>query len=188
MSNRQNPKQVSDGYGPMFSQTKNTRDAGKTPRTPSPEPVPKGDDLIQLTGDFDKITISDNNRPGNSRQSDTQGRPLYVPDTWLFAGIPAEAEERYNHNGLPLCQGLVASNELCKRDGINEMFGVAGVEYYCHQHDPQKRHKQCHAFVKREKGKERRRCKMICSDSELRDGGRFICNRHFNFGAVLIAI
>ncbi|KAF9351623.1 hypothetical protein BGX26_010416, partial [Mortierella sp. AD094] len=36
------------------------------------------------------------------------------------------------------CQGCstTKNNARCKRDGVNEMSGAAGVEYYCYQHDP----------------------------------------------------
>ncbi|KAF8954032.1 hypothetical protein BGZ46_003077 [Entomortierella lignicola] len=129
------------------------------------------------------------NEPRNATHPQTSNEPRNATQAWSSRGLPRHVDERRalsehrTKNRFPACQGLTIDNKPCERDGKNDIPIEGRTEHYCYQHDPQNRSKQCHGINKGNK----KQCEKICSyPSELRNGGRPVCNQHFRLGVELI--
>ncbi|KAF9122505.1 hypothetical protein BGW39_009707, partial [Mortierella sp. 14UC] len=86
-------------------------------------------------------------------------------------------------NSLPRCSGKTARNTPCQRDGVRPDNSNPSKRY-CHQHDPTLvASRRCLGIVRNE----RRQCFITCSESEIRPGGRPICNTHYRPGGKYVS-
>ncbi|KAG0314834.1 hypothetical protein BGZ97_008902 [Linnemannia gamsii] len=128
----------------------------------------------------------------------SSGNPSDINSAFTNTNIPPSPSAFPNN--LPRCSGITVKKKPCQRDGINAITELsttaatatnkdsnntsdAVVRYYCYQHDPRLvGRRQCIGYV----ASEQRQCRITCSESEIRTGGRPICNRHFQLGARLV--
>ncbi|KAK3809712.1 MAG: hypothetical protein JOS17DRAFT_780328 [Linnemannia elongata] len=92
------------------------------------------------------------------------------------------------------CNGFTTKNTPCQRHGdISVVFNSTNsrnnnirdteTRHYCHQHEPRMSvDRQCLAIIHRKN----RQCLVTCSPSEIRSGGRPICNTHYGTNAKLV--
>ncbi|KAK3809711.1 MAG: hypothetical protein JOS17DRAFT_764914 [Linnemannia elongata] len=147
----------------------------------------------QLTGFLNRATIFNNNKNLYSRSYVTKFNSIsYRNYNAANTTIPSSSSSAPRNN-LPRCNGKTVKNMPCQRDGVNAVTesptsankdNNAVVRYYCYQHDPRlvSSHR-CLGYV----ASEHRQCRVTCSESEIRTGGRPICNRHYRTGVRLVA-
>ncbi|KAF9123082.1 hypothetical protein BGX30_001627 [Mortierella sp. GBA39] len=148
----------------------------------------------QLTGFFNKVAILNSNKNLHSGTHITNSDSVsYRNYTTANTNTPTSSSSSAPRNNLPRCSGMTAKNTPCQRDGINPVTesltsankdNKAAVRYYCYQHDPRLAvSHRCLGYI----ASEHRQCRLTCSESEIRTGGRPICNRHYQLGARLVA-
>ncbi|KAG9071686.1 hypothetical protein KI688_005899 [Linnemannia hyalina] len=147
----------------------------------------------QVTGFLNRVAIFNSNKDLHSRAHNTNSNSVSYRNYTIANTNTPTSPSSAPRNNLPRCSGMTARNTPCQRDGINLVTesptsankdSKAVVRYYCYQHDPRLAvSRRCLGYV----ASEHRQCRLICSESEIRTGGRPICNRHYHLGARLVA-
>ncbi|KAK3810567.1 MAG: hypothetical protein J3R72DRAFT_75587 [Linnemannia gamsii] len=115
----------------------------------------------------------------------------YITETFnratnLSSSPPSFHSSKTPGKGFHPCCGITDMNEPCQRNGDRVVYhdsSSTAIQRYCYQHDPTLvAVRRCLGFVE----KKNRRCKITCSDSEIRPDGRPICNSHNRPNAKLV--
>ncbi|KAI7827656.1 hypothetical protein BC939DRAFT_444888 [Gamsiella multidivaricata] len=166
MSNSRSLHRSGNTFESRAPRTNNIRGRARNSHTPSPPKQELGivHDLMQLIDDIDRCNIS-----GNNNRRTSQGRPPYVPDSWLTDNTTEEAREPRRQ----VCRGKELTGARCTSICFDETDIPGNGRYYCKRHDPRRR---CQGI---NVSKNNEPCKVICSNiAVVEPNTKYYCFQH----------